>query len=114
MLLLPTGRSLNLLVSQMSPASASSAASSTVTPPSSMPSSIAQSSEDGPRSPCGPGCTTRQVYLLQTDSGMNCLSIGHTTRSGSWALTDVSISSGESTTCTVTSWPISLSAMYAR
>ena len=114
MLLLPTGRMRNLRVSQMSPASASSTASSTVTPHSSMPSSIAQSSELGPRSPWGPGCTTRQVYLRHTDSGMNCLSIGHTTRSGLCASTEASMISGESTTWTVTSCPISVRAMYAR
>ena len=51
-------------------------------PHSSMPSSTAQSSEDGPRSPCGPGWTTRQRWFFQIDSGMNAFRNGHTISSG--------------------------------
>ena len=75
----------------MSPPSITSLASSTVTPHSSIPSSIAQSSDDGPRSPGGPGCTTRQRYLLQTVAGMNVLSIGQTISSGRWRSAAASI-----------------------
>ena len=54
----------------------------TVTPQLRLPRSIAQSSDDGPRSPIGPGCTIRQRCRDQTDSGMSVLSIGQTMRSG--------------------------------
>jgi hypothetical protein len=64
-------------------ASTSAVASRTVTPHSVVPSSIAQSSEEGPRSPLGPGCTTRQRCVLSTVSGMIVLSIGQTISSGS-------------------------------
>src|SRR3954470_6798147 len=47
-------------------------------------------------------------------SGMNVLSIGQTIRSGSCAATAASISCPALTTWTVTSWPSSVSAIYAR
>ncbi len=103
MLLLPTLRIGKLRVAQMSPASASASACRTVAPHSAIPSSSAQSSEEGPRSPRGPGCTTRQRWSRHTDSGMNFLSIGHTISSGCSLTTAASIASLESTTATVTS-----------
>ena len=45
----------------------------------------------GPRSPRGPGCTTRQRCVDQMDSGMSFLRIGQTIRSGRWAATAASI-----------------------
>ena len=101
-------------VAQTSPASTSPLASSTVTPHSRIPSSIAQSSDDGPRSPLGPGCTTRQRCFAQIDSGIIFLSIGHTISCGRCSLTAASIAAAESTTATVTSWPSSVSAIQAR
>ena len=65
-LLLPVARVRNVRAAQTSPPSTSPVASSTVTPHSAISSSIAQSSEDGPRSPLGPGCTTRQRCFVQT------------------------------------------------
>ena len=86
-------------------------ASSTVTPHSRIPSSIAQSSDDGPRSPLGPGCTIRQRCCAQIDSGMIVLSIGQTISCGRCSPTAASIAAAESTTATVTSWPSSVSAI---
>ena len=54
-LLLPASRVRNVRAAQTRPPSTSPVASSTVTPHSAISSSIAQSSEDGPRSPFGPG-----------------------------------------------------------
>ena len=79
-----------------------------------IPSSIAQSSDDGPRSPLGPGCTTRQRCFAQIDSGIIVLSIGQTISCGRCSLTAASIAAAESTTATVTSWPSSVSAIQAR
>jgi hypothetical protein len=90
-------------VAQTSPASKSPVAWRTVTPHSSAPSSIAQSSDDGPRSPIGPGCTIRQRHSDQIDSGIIFSSIGHTISSGSCSATAVSMAAAESTTATVTS-----------
>ena len=73
-------------MAQTSPPSTSPLASSTVTPHSRIPSSIAQSSDDGPRSPFGPGCTIRQRCVVQIDSGIIVLSIGQTISSGRCAL----------------------------
>ena len=87
-------------VAQTSPPSTTPLASSTVTPHSSIPSSIAQSSDDGPRSPRGPGCTTRQRYLRHTVSGMKVLSMGQTIRSGRRRPAADSTASLESTTST--------------
>ena len=81
-LLFPASRVGNVRDAQTQPPSTSPVASSTVTPHSAISSSIAQSSEDGPRSPRGPGCTIRQRCLLQTDSGMIDLSIGQRISSG--------------------------------
>ena len=50
----------NSALAQMSPASISAFACSTVTPQRPAPPMIAQSSEDGPRSPLGPGWTIKQ------------------------------------------------------
>ncbi len=113
-LLLPAGRVGNVRLAQTAPASKWPSASSTVTPHSPAPSSIAQSSEEGPRSPGGPGCTTRQRCADQTDSGMSFLSIGHTMRSGRCVATAASIAAPESTTSTSTSCPSSVSAIQAR
>ena len=101
-------------VAHTSPASSSPLASSTVTPHSRIPSSIAQSSDDGPRSPRGPGCTIRQRWLAQIDSGISVFSIGHTISCGRCSPTAASIAAAESTTATATSWPSSVSAIHAR
>jgi hypothetical protein len=47
----------NTAVAHTGPASSSSTADSAVTPQRSRPSRIAWSSDEGPRSPTGPGCT---------------------------------------------------------
>ena len=113
-LLLPTSRVGKVRAAHTSPASTSPLASSTVTPHSRAPSSIAQSSDDGPRSPLGPGCTTRQRCFAQIDSGISVLRNGHTISCGRCAPTAASIAAAESTTATVTSWPSSVSAIQAR
>ena len=93
------------------PASKSPSASSTTTPHSEAPVSIAQSSEEGPRSPIGPGWTTRQRVERQIDSGMSFLSIGQTISSGSCLATAASISAPDPTTATSTPWPSAVSSM---
>ena len=67
----------------MSPASISAFACSTVTPQRSAPVMIAQSSEDGPRSPQGPGWTMKHGRADQMSAGIALVSIGAMTRSGS-------------------------------
>ena len=114
MLPLPVARIGKVRVAQTSPASKSPLASRTVTPHSGAPSSIAQSSDEGPRSPIGPGWTTRQRRVDQIDSGMNLLSIGQTISSGRCSSTAVSMASPLSTTATSTRWPSSVRAMNAR
>src|SRR5688572_8260645 len=98
----------------MSPPSTSSDASSTVTPQRSAPSSIAQSSDDGPRSPTGPGCTIRQRCRLVIEGGMIAFSIGQTISSGWWRATAASISRAVETTATEISWPSSERAIWVR
>ncbi len=79
---LPTSGTGQSAAAQMSPASISSLAWRTVTPHRSAPRCTAQSTEDGPRSPTGPGCTIRQVRADHTSRGTAVLSIGATIRSG--------------------------------
>ena len=73
----------NSTLAQMSPASISAFACSTVTPQRPAPSMIAQSREDGPRSPRGPGWTMKHGRADQTSAGIAVVSIGAMTRSGS-------------------------------
>ena len=102
MLPLPAARIGKLRVAQTAPASKSPFASRTVTPHSRSPSSIAQSSEEAPRSPSGPGWTTRQRWLAQIDSGIRFFSIGQTISSGACVATAASMASASSTTATST------------
>ena len=92
----------NVRVAQTSPALKSPFAWRTVTPHSRSPSSIAQSSEEGPRSPTGPGWTIRQRCVAQIDSGIRRVSIGQTIRSGPCSATAASMASAPSTTATST------------
>ena len=73
----------NSALAQISPASISAFACSTVTPQRPAPAMIAQSREDGPRSPLGPGWTMKQERADQMSAGMAVVSIGAMTRSGS-------------------------------
>ena len=73
----------NSTLAQMSPASISALACSTVTPQRAAPPMIAQSSEDGPRSPMGPGWTMKHGRADQMSAGIALVSIGAMTRSGS-------------------------------
>ena len=114
MLLLPTSRSGNSRVAHTRPASNSPLASSTVTAHSRAPSSIAQSSDDGPRSPIGPGCTIRHRCRDQIGSGIIRFKNGHTISPGWCSATAASISASESTTATATSCPNSVNATHAR
>ena len=68
-----------------------------------MPSSIAQSSDDGAAVALGPGVHDQAAVVAQTDSGMIVLSIGQTISSGAWRATAASIAAAESTTATATS-----------
>ena len=54
---------------QTGPASISSTAWRAVTPHDGSASVIAQSSDDGPRSPFGPGCTMIVRHRIQTSAG---------------------------------------------
>jgi hypothetical protein len=71
-------------------------------PQSRSPSSIAQSSEEGPRSPRGPGCTIRQRRVDQIDSGIICFRNGQTISCGSCSRTAASMATAELTTATAT------------
>ena len=112
-LLFPTSRTRKLRVAHTSPASNSPLAASTVTPHSRIPNSIAQSNDDGPRSPTGPGCTTKHWQADQIDSGINRCKNGHTINSGRCSATAASIPAAPSTTATLTSWPTSVNATQA-
>ena len=81
-LLLAASRMAKPSLAQVSPASISASACSSVTPHSRARSRMAQSSADGPRSPRMPGCTTRQGTRRQTSSGIARLRNGATIRSG--------------------------------
>ncbi|MGN6174429.1 MAG: hypothetical protein ACTHPS_16040 [Streptosporangiaceae bacterium] len=87
----------------MSPASISAFAWSTVTPQRPAPPMIAQSSEEGPRSPLGPGWTMRQGRLDQTSAGIAVVSIGAMTRCGSQRRTASRMTSSPSASSTDTS-----------
>ena len=84
-----------------------------LSPPTRHLGSIAQSSEDGPRSPLMPGCTIRQRCLRHTDSGMIALSIGRTISSGVWRAT-AARSPARVQTSTETAWPRSVRATKTR
>ena len=71
----------NSCEAQIGPASNSSAACRIVTPQIFSRLAIAQSSEEGPRSPLMPGCTIRQRWRDHTSSGMAIFSIGAMIRS---------------------------------
>ncbi len=104
-----SGRS-KVEVAQMGPASISSTAESAVTPQRARRSRIAWSSEDGPRSPTGPGWTMTVVHRRHTSSGTRCFRKGHRIRSGSIRATSRVSDSGESNTgasSTPTSCPCS-------
>ena len=75
---------------------------------------IAQSSEDGPRSPTGPGWTMKQGRADQMSSGMAVVSIGAMTRSGSQRRTPSRITSSDSASSTDTSCPRSASSTCTR
>ncbi len=71
-----------LALAQTGPASSSACACSTVTPQSLTPRNIAQSSAAEPRSPGGPGCTTRQRWRCQSEGGMARFKNGASMTSG--------------------------------
>ena len=83
----------NSSVAQMGPVSMPSSAWRTVTPQHSSSRSIAQSSDEGPRSPLIPGCTMRQVWWSQISRGIARFSIGATMRSGRCSFTAFVIAS---------------------
>ena len=84
-------------------------------PNGSTPSWIAQSSEDGPRSPTGPGWTIRQVCADHTSAGMAVLSIGATIRSGASRRTaSAQTDRRQSASPTATVWPRSRSSAWTR
>jgi hypothetical protein len=85
-----------------------------VTPHSDAPSRIAQSSDDGPRSPGGPGCTTRQRWRLQIDSGIARLRNGATITSGRYSATASSLVASLTSNSIDTSWPSRVSSTYSR
>ena len=92
----------NSALDQMSPASISAFAWSTVTPQRPVPLMIAQSSEEGPRSPGGPGWTMKQGRDDQMSAGIAVVSIGAMTRSGSKRRTASRITSSPSASSTDT------------
>ena len=101
-------------VAQMSPASISPLASSTVTPHSRSPCCTAQSSADGPRSPSMPGCTTRQRCRRHTDSGMARFRKGATISSGRASATASSVTRSLTSSSSVRSWPSRASSAQSR
>src|ERR1019366_10169590 len=104
----------NSCEAQIAPASNSSAASRIVTPQTFSLLVMAQSSDEGPRSPLMPGCTIRQRWRDQTSSGMAIFSIGAMIRSGTSRETVAIISSSVAATQTEISWPRSPSSIHRR
>lgn len=93
-----------LTCAQTSPPSISALACKTVTPHSASPSSMAQSSAEGPRSPTIPGCTTKHTCCCQIEAGIARFKKGATIRSGlnkatASSLTESAISSSTDTKC---------------
>ena len=84
------------------PASICSTACCAVTPQTGSALMIAQSSEDGPRSPGGPGWITIVGRTRQTSSGTRSRRNGQITRSGSVAATADLMLSAASASWTVT------------
>ena len=94
--------------------SISSIACSAVTPQTGSASMIAQSSEDGPRSPRGPGWITIVGYDVHTSSGTRSRRNGQITTSGWTAATAARSAWSPPATCTVTSCPAACSSVHAR
>ena len=104
----------NSCEAQIAPASNSAAASRIDTPQLFSSLAMAQSSEEGPRSPLMPGCTIRQRWRDQTSSGMAIFSIGARIRSGASREAAAIISSSVAATQTEISWPRSPSSIHTR
>jgi len=104
----------NSTLAQMSPASISAFACSTVTPQRVAPSMIAQSSEEGPRSPLGPGWTMKQGRADQMSAGIAVVSIGAMIRSGSRRRTASRMTWSPSASSTATWCPRSASSAWTR
>ena len=83
----------NVRLPQIGPASISSTACSAVTPHSRSPSMIAQSNEDGPRSPGGPGWMMIVRWVRQIRAGTRSRRNGQMIRSGWWSVTAAHIAS---------------------
>jgi hypothetical protein len=96
------GSTRKVRVAQTGPASISSIADSAVTPHSVAPSVIAQSNEDGPRSPTGPGWMMIVWVCRQTSAGTRSLRNGHSTRSGRLTATASRTAASESDVWTTT------------
>ena len=94
-----------LRLAQTGPASISSTADSAVTPHSGAASVIAQSSDDGPRSPTGPGWMITVGRDRHTSSGTRSRRKGQTISSGSRASTARRTVSSSTACCHVTSCP---------
>ena len=104
----------NSYEAQIGPASNSSAASRIVTPQLFSWLAMAQSSEEGPRSPWMPGCTIKQRWSDQTSLGMAIFSIGARISSGFSRETAAIIASPVAATQTEISWPRSPSSIIRR
>ena len=104
----------NSYEAQIGPASNSSAASRIVTPQLFSWLAMAQSSEEGPRSPLMPGCTIKQRWSDQTSLGMAIFSIGARISSGFSRETAAIIASPVAATQTEISWPRSPSSIHRR
>ncbi len=104
----------NVRVPQIGPASISSTACSAVTPQRDAPSVIAQSSEDGPRSPFGPGWMMIVRTRPHTSAGTRSRRNGQMIRSGSNSRTAEDMTASSMASSTVTSWPRARSASHAR
>jgi hypothetical protein len=90
-------------VPQIGPASISSTACSAVTPHSGASVISAQSNDDGPRSPFGPGCTMIVRHRVHTSAGTRSRRNGQMTRSGSNNATAETIASALVASSRVTS-----------
>jgi hypothetical protein len=93
----------NVRVAQIGPASISSTACRAVTPQVRAPSVIAQSSDDGPRSPTGPGWMITVRQCCQISAGTRSFRNGQRIRSGRVARTLSIISSAVVASSTPTS-----------
>ena len=103
-----------LRLAQTGPASISSTADSAVTPHSGAASVIAQSSDDGPRSPTGPGWMITVGRARHTSSGTRSRRKGQTIRSGSRASTARRTVSSSTACCHATTCPARRSSTHTR